>query len=366
MTQKIEKLETLLQKTIKHKYISNVILHVQTRNKEFEWSGAVSDANSKNTNCLRADSPYFIASVTKIFTATAIMLLYEQKKLDLENPISRFISNKKICGIHKIKDYDHTNSLKIYHLITQTSGLADYFGQKNRQGKSMMNTLLTKGDMEWNLDTVLDLTRNSLTSKFPPAVKQGGGQKAFYSDTNYQLLGTILENIYNKTLGEIFHTVFFEPLDLKESYVFGDDFSDMKREKPVPIYFKDKTLDIPKAMKSFGPDGAIISTAKEQVQFLKALFEGKIFQETKTLEWMQQWNKIFFPLEYGYGLMRYKLPRFMSPFTPIPAFIGHSGASGSFAFFCPEQDFYTAGTFNQINKPSAPFSLLLKIAQILK
>jgi len=81
---------------------------------------------------------------------------------------------------------------------------------------------------------------------------------------------------------------------------------------------------------------------------------------------MEQWNKIFFPLEYGYGLMRYKLPRFMSPFTPIPAFIGHSGASGSFLFICPDQDLYMAGTFNQINKPSAPFSLTPKIAQILR
>ncbi|MCK4826733.1 serine hydrolase, partial [bacterium] len=79
MTQKIEKLEKLLQKTIKHRHIFNIVLHVQTGDEGFEWSGAVSDGNAENNNYLRADSPYFIASITKIFTATTIMLLYEQK-----------------------------------------------------------------------------------------------------------------------------------------------------------------------------------------------------------------------------------------------------------------------------------------------
>ena len=118
-------------------------------------------------------------------------------------------------------------------------------------------------------------------------------------------------------------------------------------------------------MRSFRSDGGMVSTADEQNQFLRALFSGKIFQENKTLAWMQQWNKIFFPLEYGYGLMRYKLPRIFSPFSPVPEFIGHSGASGSFAFYCNDGDFYLSGTVNQLEAKSLSFRLMPKIANIL-
>lgn len=108
-------------------------------------------------------------------------------------------------------------------------------------------------------------------------------------------------------------------------------------------------MDIPKAMSSFGPDGGIVSTVHEGLTFLRAFLDGTLFPE-HYLEEMKQWKGIFFPLQYGHGLMRFKLPRIFSPFKPSPELIGHSGASASFLFHCPDEDLYLADTLNQIKR----------------
>ena len=361
----IDKLEAILQGQIKHKQIFNMVLAVNSGNNSFEWSGAAGIANSEKNIKMRMDSPYFVASITKVFTASAIMLLHEQKRLDLEDPIATYFSSEQIDGIHHFRRKDYSGELKIYHLVGHTSGLADYFEQKNSQGKNLLDKIIEKGDAEWDIEKVLEAVKDDLKPKFPPAIKQGNNRKAHYSDTNYQLLGVILEKVMDKTLGQIFYELFFTPLDLPNTYVYGDDVAGSNREIPATIYYKETPMNMPKAMRSFWSDGAIVSTVNEQIKLLKELFGGKIFKEEKTLEWMKQWNKIFFPLEYGYGLMRYKLPWFFSPFSQVPEFIGHSGASGSFAFYCPKQDFYVSGTINQLQARSTPFRLMPRIANIL-
>lgn len=81
---------------------------------------------------------------------------------------------------------------------------------------------------------------------------------------------------------------------------------------------------------------------------------------------MQQWNPIFFPLEYGYGLMRFKLPWLLMPFGYSPELIGHSGSSGSFLYYDKAQNLYMAGTINQMTQRNTPFQLMIKAAQLFR
>jgi hypothetical protein len=81
---------------------------------------------------------------------------------------------------------------------------------------------------------------------------------------------------------------------------------------------------------------------------------------------MMRWNRIFFPLEYGAGLMRFKLPRIMSPFSPTPELIGHSGSTGSFLFHSTNDDLYFSGTINQIKEQAMPFRIITEVVNRLK
>jgi len=151
--------------------------------------------------------------------------------------------------------------------------------------------------------------------------------KAHYSDTNYQLLGKMIENIYGGKLKDIIQKEICYPLNLSKTYLY----SYPKDTKPQKMYFKSNALNIPKAMASFGADGGMVSTSKELMTFLKAFMTGKLFPQAYLKE-IQTWNKIFYPLESGVGIHRYKVPWYFSPFKRIPEIIGHSGLSGAFAF----------------------------------
>ena len=149
------------------------------------------------------------------------------------------------------------------------------------------------------------------------------------------------------------------PLGLRQTYIYADTSGRL----PADILYKGRPLSIPMAMSSFGPDGGAVSTAAETVIFLKAFFEGRSFPKAYLSEIGATWNNIFFPMDYGVGIMRFKLPRWLSPFRPMPTFVGHSGLSGAFAFYCPERDLYLSGTVNRLDAPRTSFRLMLKVAE---
>lgn len=76
---------------------------------------------------------------------------------------------------------------------------------------------------------------------------------------------------------------------------------------------------------------------------------------------MQNWKGIFFPFQYGLGLMRFKMSRILSPFSATPELIGHSGASSAFLFQSDVGQLYIGGTLNQLDNRRRPVNLMLKI-----
>jgi CubicO group peptidase (beta-lactamase class C family) len=353
-------LQDLLEKQLKAKGIFHAVIAVKSGKEDIDWAGAVGNADNVRGIQMTGDTPYFIASVTKMYTCALIMHLYEKNLLNLDDPISKHLPSSLIDGIHIYKGKDYADKLKIVHLLSHTSGLADYFLQKQKSGGNILDKIIKNGDYEWDINTVMGIVTKELTPKFKP----GERGKASYSDTNYQLLGTIIESITEKTLAEAYDEVIFKPLKLRDTYLFDLSSLDSK-PRPTQFYYNDTALDIPKAMTSFGPDGGIVSTARESLVFLKAFLNGALFSRD-FLGRMKRWNKIFFPLEYGYGLMRFKLPRIMSPFKPAPELIGHSGSTASFSFYCPDEDLYLAGTLNQIKEQSRPFRLMIDVINAVR
>jgi CubicO group peptidase (beta-lactamase class C family) len=338
MNDNAQKLQTLIDKESRRANTHGVLLGVQSADGRVNFQGAAGDASP--------NSPYFIASVTKMFTATVIMQLVDEGRLDLDAPITDYLPGDLLDGIHVYEGTDYSHQLKVYQLVQQTSGLADYYED------DLIEDFKHSRDRAYNLDDVLQMVRNLKPSAAPDS------GKAHYSDTNYQLLGAIIEAITDCPLAQVFQSRIFGPLALDQTYVFDHT---IQRSTPIPLYNQSLRLDVPLAMSSMAPDGGIVSTLSDSLIFLKAYFEGKLFDQ-RHFERMYQWNPLFFPMQYGYGLMRFRLPRAMTLFRETPELIGHSGSSGSFAFYAPSDKLYMVGTFNQIDKPSRPFNFMLKVA----
>jgi D-alanyl-D-alanine carboxypeptidase len=69
----------------------------------FSWSGAAGIAGQDGQVSMTKDTPIFIASITKLYTATVIMQLYEKGALSLDDPMSKYLSEQLIRGIHIYK-----------------------------------------------------------------------------------------------------------------------------------------------------------------------------------------------------------------------------------------------------------------------
>lgn len=99
------------------------------------WSAAY--GRGAESEDIQEDTPYFIASVTKIYTSVAITLLHEQGKLNLTDSVQERLPDLDLAWLHNHKGKDRTSELKIFHLLGHTSGLPDYFEQAGTGGKSL-------------------------------------------------------------------------------------------------------------------------------------------------------------------------------------------------------------------------------------
>ncbi|HSR32116.1 MAG TPA: serine hydrolase domain-containing protein, partial [Anaerolineae bacterium] len=344
--------------------VFSAVLGVVNDRDDFRWAGAAGTAYAGKTEEMQVETPIYIASITKMYVAAATMILKERGLLSLDEPLSKYLPAAMLEGLHRYKGRDYSDQLRIYHLVSQTSGLPDYFMESPRNGQSMFDRIVSGGDLEWGVDDVVEITKTGLTAKFPPEPKEQetSGRKAHYSDTNYQLLGSVIEVAAQKPLHQVLTELVIEPLELSSTYVHGHGGARVTGgQPPASIYYKTQPLYLDKAMTSFGPDGGMVSNVEECLRFLRHFMQGKLFEGTETLERMQRWKRIFFPFQYGLGLMRFKLPRILSPLSATPELIGHSGATSAFLFYSDIGRLYIGGTLNQLENQGRPVRLMIKL-----
>ncbi|NJN50918.1 MAG: beta-lactamase family protein [Gammaproteobacteria bacterium] len=249
-------------------------------------------------------------------------------RVDLEAPASRYLDPSLMAGIHVLQGVDASERVTVRQLLSHTSGIADYFEQPRRSGSNVLKDLLRE-DFAWTLADVLDIAKTEMSPRFAP----GAPGKAFYSDTNYQLLGAVIESICGCTYEAALTERIIGPLGLTDTYPFTlETLSSYPTIAPV-LYGK-APVAMPRAMASFRADGGIVSNAVEGAAFLEAFMTGRLFDAVHLGDMQKVWRPIFFPLTYGVGMMRFKLPRLFTLWQKVPAMIGHSGASGALLFPC--------------------------------
>lgn len=309
--------------------------------------------NSDNTISLlssagniKHEQPYFIASVTKLFVTTTILQLRSKGKLSLDDRIADYLSKDILYQIHYFKGKDYSRDITIKHLMSNTSGIPDYF---NRE---IITQLLLGNDQAWGFDRVINKAKQ-LQPTFAP------GEKGNYSDTNYRLLGKIIEVVTGKDLETIWKESIFNELGLTNTSMYHETMNN----PPINIYYKTKQLHLPKYLSSIGPEGGIVSTAKDMMIFLKAFFNGHFFPNEYIQE-LAEWKLLFNPglFYYGVGISRQPL----SLRELQGGLYGHWGQSGAFAFYHPPTDLYFTGTVNQFIGHAQAVKMMTRIIKAVQ
>lgn len=123
----------------------------------------------------------------------------------------------------------------------------------------------------------------------------------------------------------------------------------------MPIYYGDVEKRPVKYTSSAPSAGGVIASTEDVMDFLQYFFKGELFNTSHLTE--SQFLPIqFFPIQYGNGMMKVEMNALMSPIIPAPRIIGHSGITGSFAFYQPNSEILIVGTINQIK--TQPFAYI--------
>lgn len=359
-------LQKLLDILASQKPIKQAIMAVESGDGSFRWSGT-------SGVDITTESPFFIASIDKLYNAAIVLMLAEQGKLSLDDPITAYLPANLTRGLHALKT-DYSDKLTIRHLLSHTSGLADWLEDAPQNGQSLIEQVLEHGDRFLAFEEIVELVRG-LNPHFPPQDLSAPKAKARYSDTNFVLLIALIETICGQPLGRVHTEMLYAPLGLNHTYFPGASQPLQPTPASVPLRADGQVVEIPGLMQSFR---GIYSTAGDTIAFLRALTRGEIFQNPQTFALMQsRWNRFGFPLdraalrapgwpiEYGLGLMRFQLPRVFTGLKRLPAAIGHTGSTGCWLFWCPELDLYFAGSVDEASAGAVPYRVMPELLKIL-
>lgn len=328
--------QKLVSKAASDPKLHNVYLLVHSDKHDIHWPMAAGATDGVPAN---PNQPYHMASVGKTFTSVMLAMLVEKGRVKFDDPIVNYLPPDIVKGLHVFKGQDHTSNIQIKHLLSNTSGIPDYFEDKPKQGKALMEEILENPSRFWTPQETIHWSKEHLEPRFPP------GKSVHYTDTGYNLLGLIIETIASKPFHEMLHDYLFNPLEMNHSYLSQYSEPAIKTDHPVAnIYIDELKINVEeyRSFSSFYAGGQTVSTLEDQLLFMKALVNHQIILK-ETLDTMKQWNRMWIGMDYGYGLMRTRL----IPFTQKYTGWGHFGASGTSMLYFPNMDVYIIGGFNQ-------------------
>lgn len=226
---------------------------------------------------MQPENVFMLASISKQFTAVAILMLQEQGKLSLDDPITKFIPDYPTQG----------KFITVHHLLNHTSGIKSY---------TSIGNLYEIARKDFTLDQLIDYFKNE-PMDFDP------GEKFQYNNSGYVLLGKIIEVLSNETYENFIEQHIFKPLNMKGSS-YGNNRELIKNR--VEAYEEENTgyvnasylsMTLPHAA------GALISTIDDMLKWQNALtnntfIKASTFQKAINGFTLNNGDHI----TYGYGL----------------------------------------------------------------
>ena len=309
------KLDRMLRQVVReNRTFPGVALVVRTPT--LEWAGAAGVADRASRRPLSVDAGFRIASLTKTFTAAAVLRLVEDRRLALDDPIARHLSAASVALLRR-GGYD-VDAMRVRHLLQHTSGLAGDYSEL----EPYVNFIVSHPHHRW---TRLEQIRFVMAHSRPLSPP---GAEYHYSDLGYVLLGELLERATNGGLAAAYRSLLpFDRLGLGETYLETLESPPADAKPRAHQYLG--TLDMTAFDPSFDIYGAggYVSTLDNLARFYRALVEGRVFEHASTLRVMLGKARPQSPRDLPMGIEA-------APLGGERCF-GHGGFWGVAAYHCP-------------------------------
>ena len=337
--QVVEKLQALLDQTVAEQpNVHSALLEIDMPGRNLTFKGASGLAIPDDSISLTIDTRFRIASVTKMITATCIMLLEEEGLIALDSTVVKYLSDTAIDfdKLHVYNNHSYGRQITVHQLLNHTSGLPDHFfdGPVNADGYTeFMQYILDHPDKQWEPIEMINWDIEHLQPFFAP------GKGYHYSDANYVLLGMIIEKLSGISLPQFYRERIFNPLDMDDTYLQFHE-----PDLPGGILSNPFLGDVDLGPINTSADwasGGLVSTAGDLTKFIRSFADDEIFSNSTSKDRMLDFKSTGEGYSYGLGVI--KLP------FPEGTVWGHVGYYGSFMMYWPAKDITICGTFNQAN-----------------
>ncbi|MEM8525598.1 MAG: serine hydrolase [Bacteroidota bacterium] len=282
------------------------------KNGKIIYKNAVGHANVELDVPMQVNNVFRIGSITKQFTAVAILMLEEQGKLSLQDEITKFIEDYPTQG----------KTITIEHLLTHTSGIKSYTNVPEFMGR-------TREDLEPM--QVIDFFKD-IEMEFEP------GDQWNYNNSGYFILGAVIEKVAGKSYAAFIEEEIFDKLGMENSYY--DSYPKIIPHRAAGYQMDDKGLKNADYLSTTLPyaAGSLLSNVEDLYKWNQAVKNHKLISEASL-------KKAWTPYElnngeathYGYGWGTGKLQGTRA--------IEHGGGIFGYltqAAYLPEEDLFVA------------------------
>jgi len=238
------------------------------------------------------------ASVTKTFTAAAVMLLHQQGKLNIDDKITANITNTNTPYVPNTADYDIPNKdeITIRMILMHRAGIFDLSNQKIVDNAASHNEpyvnqnyfgykMAQDANHQFTFDELFGVIARDKQYGFEPP-----GSQYDYSDTGYCMLGLIIERVSGKSYGEFVRNELLAPNNLLNSTLpwQGSDQTLPAPFVPGYLWMNDTLTDVTLSnMSQYVANGNMITTPLDLATWAKKLFTGKAGLTMDTVEMMK-------------------------------------------------------------------------------
>ncbi|MFC3561280.1 serine hydrolase domain-containing protein [Pedobacter jamesrossensis] len=281
---------------------------------------------------LTTKNVFQLGSMTKQFTAVAVLILEEQGKLNVTEAISKYIP-----------DYPSGDKITIHHLLTHTSGIKDF---------TKMKSLSSIAQKDMTPKMMVDFFKNEPVDFLP-------GEKFEYNNSGYVLLGYIIELVSEETYEQFIKNHIFDKLGMSNSYYATDRQIINKRAYG---YHKKETGFVNKTVINFSvpfSSGSLMSTIADMLKWQNALNQNLLLNVKETQKAFSKYklnNGSDFTYGYGWHIKQING-------TPTREHGGSIFGFKTMGIYIPNKDIYVIGFSNcDCNSPTKITTDIAKLA----
>ncbi|WP_449283483.1 serine hydrolase domain-containing protein [Leucobacter sp.] len=328
------------------------------------------------------ETPFHAASIGKLLTATVVLQLVEEGRIGLDSPVDRLLPAETIAGLFApapdaapatapdaapdAAAFGVVGSAglapsgpTVLHLLRHVSGANDYFEGRVRHGDRMQRILRRDPDRRWSPSELVAFTRERQTPIGAP------GERFRYSDTGFDLLGCVIEEMTGQPYERALHDRVISPLGLERTFLPFRTAPATGADGIAPCCLGRVEMSRRGGLTCGWAGGGVAAAPEDLLRFGRALHGDELLSVRSRGIMADIRNRVRPGIHYGAGMMELRFSEFGPFMRRLPRLRGHLGSLSTALLHDPESDVHLVANFHASGEMSRMVRSLVAIARTL-